>query len=51
MLFRSFEPEDIKDSFSGNKAIQTALKDYLEEHDLVEEEYIDEEDFDDEEWD
>jgi len=53
LIDNNYEPEDIKDSFAGNKDVLSALRDYLEEHDLgeEEEEYVDEEDYDDEEWD
>ena len=53
LIDNNYEPEDIKESFAGNKDMLTALKDYLEENDLgeEEEEYVDEEDYDDEEWD
>ena len=49
LIDNDYEPEDIKDSFRGNKDVLTALKDYLEEHDLGEEEDEDEEE--DDEWD
>ena len=51
LIDNDFEPEDIKDSFRGNKDVLTALKDYLEEHDMGEEEEEDEEEEDDDEWD
>jgi hypothetical protein len=51
LIDHDYEPEDIKESFRGNKEVLTALKDYLVEHDLGEDEDEDEEDEDDDEWD
>lgn len=49
LIDNNYEAEDIKDSFSGEKEILTALKDYISEHDLVDD--FDEEDNDeDEDW-
>ena len=50
LIDHDYEPEDIKESFRGNKEMLSALKDYLEEHDLGEE-YEDEEEEDEDEWD
>jgi hypothetical protein len=52
LIDQNYDPEEIKDGFTGNKELLKALKMYLEEHDVGEEEEdYSEEDFDDEEWD
>lgn len=49
LIDNNYEAEDIKDSFSGEKEILTALKDYISEHDIIDD--LDEEELDeDEEW-
>ena len=49
LIDNNYEPEDIKDAFRGDKDLLSALKYYLEQHD-VDEEIEDEED-QDEDWD
>ena len=50
LIDNNYEPEDIKETFTGNKELLAALKYYLEQHD-IEEEYDEEEyDSDDDEW-
>ena len=52
LIDNNYEPEDIKESFRGDKELLTALKDYLEEHDLGEEyEDYEEDEEDEDEWD
>ncbi len=51
LIDNNYEADEIKDSFRGDKDINTALKYYAEQHD-TEEEYEDyEEDEDQEDWD
>ena len=51
LIDNNYEAEDIKDAFSGEKEVLTALKEYMAEHD-VEESYEDyEEDDTDDDWD
>lgn len=49
LIDNSFEAEDIKESFRGDKEILQALKYYAEQHDMDEddEEYYDDDDQDD----
>jgi hypothetical protein len=49
LIDNNYEPTDIKDAFSGEKEVLSALKDYLEQHDIEDEvdDYYDE-DIDDE---
>lgn len=50
LIDNNYEPEDIKEAFRGDKEMLTALKDYLEQHDIgeeYEEEYEEDEDLDD----
>ena len=49
LIDNNYEPEDIKEAFRGDKDLLSALKYYLEQHD-VDEEVEDEED-QDEDWD
>jgi len=51
LIDQNYDPEEIKDGFTGNKELLKALKNYLEEHDVGEEEEDFSEDFDDEDWD
>ena len=44
LIDNGFEPDDIKDSFSGNKVIMKALTSYLHDDD------IGDDDYDDDEW-
>lgn len=48
LIENNYEADEIKEAFHGEKEILTALKDYIAEHDIVEdfEEDIDEEDED-----
>jgi hypothetical protein len=51
LIDNNYEAEDIKDAFSGEKEVLTALKEYMAQQD-VEESYEDyDEDDSDEEWD
>ena len=51
LIDNNYEAEDIKDAFSGEKEVLTALKEYMAQQD-VEESYEDyDEDDADEEWD
>jgi hypothetical protein len=49
LIDNNYEPTDIKDAFSGEKEVLSALKDYLEQHDIEDDvdDYYDE-DIDDE---
>ena len=50
LIDNNYEPEDIKDVFSGEKEVLSALKDYLEQQD-IEDEYEDyDEDEVDDDW-
>jgi hypothetical protein len=50
LIDNNYEPEDIKDVFSGEKEVLSALKDYLEQQD-IEDEYEDyDEDESDDDW-
>jgi hypothetical protein len=48
LLDNNYETDDIKDSFRGDKDINSALKDYIQEH---EDEFYEEEEESDEDWD
>ena len=48
LLDNNYEADEIKDSFRGDKDINTALKDYIQEH---EDEVYEEEEDSDEDWD
>lgn len=51
LIDNNYEAEDIKEAFTGDKEVLTALKEYMAQHD-VEDEYEDyEEDDADEDWD
>jgi len=52
LIDNNYEPQDIKDVFSGEKEVLNALKDYLEQHDIEddleeEDDYYDEDSHDD----
>ena len=50
LIDNNYEPTDIKDVFSGEKEVLSALKDYLEQHDIedeVDDDYYDEDADDD----
>jgi hypothetical protein len=50
LIDNNYEPTDIKDVFSGEKEVLSALKDYLEQQD-IEDEYEDyDEDESDNDW-
>jgi hypothetical protein len=50
LIDNNYEPEDIKDVFSGEKEVLSALKDYLEQQD-IEDDYEDyDEDESDDDW-
>ena len=49
LIDNNYEPEDIKDVFSGEKEVLSALKDYLEQQD-IEDDYDDYEDDNDDDW-
>jgi hypothetical protein len=50
LIDNNYEPADIKDVFSGEKEVLSALKDYLEQQD-IEDEYEDyDEDESDDDW-
>jgi hypothetical protein len=49
LLDNNYETDDIKDSFRGDKDINSALKDYIQEHE--DEFYEEEEEESDEDWD
>ena len=50
LIDNNYEPADIKDVFSGEKEVLSALKDYLEQQD-IEDEYEDyDEDESDNDW-
>jgi hypothetical protein len=50
LIDNNYEPSDIKDVFSGEKEVLSALKDYLEQQD-IEDEYEDyDEDESDDDW-
>ena len=50
LIDNNYEPTDIKDVFSGEKEVLSALKDYLEQHD-IEDDYEDyDEDESDDDW-
>jgi len=52
LIDNNYEADDIKDAFRGEKEVLSALKDYLEQHDI--EDSYDEEDYDsdsdDDDW-
>jgi hypothetical protein len=49
LVENNYEADDIKSAFRGDKEIITALKNYVDEHDLEEdyEDYSDDDDYDD----
>lgn len=49
LIENNYEADEIKEVFHGEKEILTALKDYISEHDMVEDFDEDSED-DDEDW-
>jgi hypothetical protein len=49
LIENNYETDDIKEAFRGEKEILTALKDYINEHEVEEYEDYDE-DSDDDEW-
>jgi len=49
LIDNNYEADDIKEAFRGDKEVLTALKGYIEEHDVEEYEEFDEEQ--DEDWD
>ena len=51
LIDQNYEPEDIKENFRSDKELLTALKDYLEEHDLGEDYAEYEEDEEEDDWD
>ena len=51
LIDNNYEPEDIKDAFRGDKDLLSALKYYLEQHDVDEEVEEDDEEDQDEDWD
>ena len=49
LIENNYETDEIKDAFRGDREILTALKDYIAEHDIVED-YDEEVDEEDEDW-
>jgi hypothetical protein len=49
LIDNNYEADDIKEAFRGDKEVLTALKGYIEEHDVEEYEEFDEDQ--DEDWD
>lgn len=50
LIENNYEPEDIKDSFRGDKDISKALKYYIDQHDMEDEYDEDDIDHDDDEY-
>lgn len=50
LIENNYEPEDIKESFRGDKDISKALKYYIDQHDMEDEYDEDDVDHDDDEY-